>query len=67
MIAKILHKFYIDGYLLALPAMVLLGVLIPISGPATDIEHLATETAIGLAFFIHGYAPGRLVRRGAGR
>lgn len=54
MIVKGVRKLYLDGYVLALPIMVVLGVLVPTSGVAADILGWATKIAIGLMFFLHG-------------
>lgn len=49
-----LRRFGIDGYLLLLFVMVLLGSVLPASGVFADVVRIASLLAVGLLFFLYG-------------
>lgn len=51
---KILSKFYIDGFVLTILAVVGIASIFPATGTAADILEWATKIAIGLLFLIYG-------------
>ncbi|MEV6065083.1 bile acid:sodium symporter family protein [Nocardia sp. NPDC052001] len=51
---KVLSKFHLDGFILGLLTMVLLGALVPVSGSAADIFGWITKAAIALLFLLYG-------------
>lgn len=51
---KVLSRFYIDGFILAIVTTVGLASVFPASGAAADVVGLAAKIAIGLLFLIYG-------------
>ncbi|NLG54838.1 MAG: bile acid:sodium symporter [Rhodococcus sp.] len=51
---KFLSRFYIDGFILAIFAMVAVASIFPATGQGAVITDWATKIAIGLLFFIYG-------------
>ncbi|MFC3059309.1 bile acid:sodium symporter family protein [Paenirhodobacter populi] len=49
-----LRRLGIDGYMMLLVAMVLLGALLPARGMAAEVLHFATYWAVALLFFVYG-------------
>ncbi|RWR28254.1 bile acid:sodium symporter [Sinirhodobacter populi] len=49
-----LRRLGIDGYMMLLVAMVLLGALLPARGVAAEVLHFATYWAVALLFFVYG-------------
>jgi solute carrier family 10 (sodium/bile acid cotransporter), member 7 len=51
---RILEKFYIDGFIVAMLGAVALGWLLPLSGHAGEILSWTTKFAVGLLFLMYG-------------
>ncbi|WP_327144186.1 bile acid:sodium symporter family protein [Nocardia sp. NBC_01327] len=51
---KVLSKFHIDGFILGLLSMVVLGAVLPASGAAADVLGWVTKVAIALLFLLYG-------------
>ncbi|ORL31456.1 hypothetical protein A5N78_14140 [Prescottella equi] len=51
---KFLSRFYIDGFILAIVAVAILGSLFPVSGGGQTVLDWATKIAIGFLFLLYG-------------
>lgn len=51
---KFLSRFYIDGFILAIVAVAILGSLFPVSGSGQTVLDWATKIAIGFLFLLYG-------------
>ncbi|MGO4203213.1 bile acid:sodium symporter family protein [Rhodococcus sp. TAF43] len=51
---KFLSRFYIDGFILAIVTVAILGSLFPVSGSGQTVLDWATKIAIGLLFLLYG-------------
>lgn len=51
---KFLSRFYIDGFILAIIAVAILGSLFPVSGSGQTVLDWATKIAIGFLFLLYG-------------
>ncbi|MBM4632496.1 bile acid:sodium symporter [Rhodococcus hoagii] len=51
---KFLSRFYIDGFILAIVAVAILGSLFPVSGGGQTVLDWATKFAIGFLFLLYG-------------
>ncbi|RVW02366.1 bile acid:sodium symporter family protein [Rhodococcus spongiicola] len=51
---KFLNRLYIDGFILSIAAVAILGSLFPVSGTGQTVLDWATKIAIGLLFLLYG-------------